>query len=48
MIKSVPPGVSTVKYQFVAAVSIDPKKEPLPDLTFFKTKAVSFPGFDTV
>jgi hypothetical protein len=44
MIKSVPPGESTQTYQFVAAVTTDPKKEPLPPLTFFKTKAVSFPG----
>ena len=46
MIKSVSPGKSTVTYQFVAAVSGDPKKVPLPKLTFFKTKAISFPGGD--
>lgn len=44
MIKEIAPGESTVKYQFVAAVSADPKKTPLPQLTFFKTKAISFPG----
>lgn len=44
MIKKVGPGSSRVTFQFVAAVSADPKKEPLPGLTFFKTKAVSFPG----
>jgi hypothetical protein len=48
MIKSVPPGDGTVTYQFVAAVTTDPKKEPIPGLTFFNTKAISFPGrFDT-
>ena len=46
MIKSVPPGESNVKYQFVAAISQDPKKEALPGITFFKTKAVSYPGGD--
>jgi hypothetical protein len=44
MIKEIAPGASRVTYQFVAAVSADPKKEPLPQLTFFKTKAISFPG----
>jgi len=44
MLKSVPPGKSSTRYQFVAAVSADPKKVPLPKLTFFKTKAVSYPG----
>ena len=44
MIKEVPPGESVINYQFVAAVSADPKKNPLPQLTFFKTKAISFPG----
>eukprot|EP01035_Chromulina_nebulosa_P024499 gene24499-31902_t len=44
MIKEISPGTSTIKYQFVAAVSADPKKSPLPQLTFFKTKARSFPG----
>jgi hypothetical protein len=44
MIKTVQPGDSTVKYQFVAAVSVDPKKEELPKLSFLKTKATSFPG----
>ena len=48
MIKSVPPGESNVKYQFVAAISQDPKKEALPGITFFKTKAVSYPGGDKV
>jgi len=46
MIKSVPIGSSKVKFQFVAAFSQDPKKEELPSLTFFKTKAISFPGGD--
>lgn len=44
MVKSIPPGSSRASYQFVAAVSVDPKKDPLPGLTFFKTKAISFPG----
>ena len=44
MIKAVEPGDSTVKYQFVAAVSVDPKKEALPKISFLKTKATSFPG----
>lgn len=44
MIKEIPPGTSAIKYQFVAAVSADPKNNPLPQLTFFKTKAISFPG----
>ena len=44
MLKTVPPGESKLAYQFVAAVSADPKKNPLPALTFFKTKAISFPG----
>jgi len=46
MIKSVPVGSSKVKFQFVAAFVQDPKKEQLPSLTFFKTKAISFPGGD--
>ena len=46
MIKSVPPGESKVTFQFVAAVVKNPAKEPIPGLTFFKTKAVSFPGGD--
>lgn len=44
MLKTVPPGQSKLAYQFVAAVTTDPKKSPLPTLTFFKTKAISFPG----
>lgn len=44
MIKSVEPGDSTIKYQFVAAVSTDPKKEDIPKIEFMKTKATSFPG----
>ena len=44
MIKSVEPGDSTVTYQFVAAVSTNPKKEDIPKITFFKTKATSYPG----
>lgn len=44
MIKTVEPGESTIKYQFVAAVSANPKKEELPKISFFKTKATSFPG----
>jgi hypothetical protein len=45
MIKEVSPGRSEVLYQFVAAVTADPKKgEKIPELTFFKTKAISFPG----
>lgn len=43
MIKEVPPGTSKVTYQFVAAVSGDPKVEGLPPLTFFKTKGSYFP-----
>lgn len=46
MIKSVKPGTSKVKFQFVAAFVQDPSKEQLPSLTFFKTKAISFPGGD--
>eukprot|EP01031_Cornospumella_fuschlensis_P042863 gene42863-52375_t len=46
MIKTVPPGESHVTYQFVAAVSSDPKQTPLPKLGFSKTKLVSFPGGD--
>lgn len=46
MIKKVQPGESRVTFQFVAAVTTDPAKEPLPELTFFKTKAVAFPGAD--
>eukprot|EP01038_Epipyxis_sp_PR26KG_P012190 gene12190-16330_t len=44
MIKSVPPGTSHITYQFVAAISNDPKKSTIPTLTFFKTKAIGFPG----
>jgi hypothetical protein len=44
MIPAVPAGEGTVTYQFVAAVSQDPKKEQIPGLTFFNTKAISFPG----
>lgn len=46
MIKSVSPGESEIMYQFVAAISGDPKEEALPELTFMKTKAVSYPGGD--
>lgn len=46
MIKTLPPGPSHIKYQFVAAVATDPKVQPLPKLTFLKNKAVSFPGGD--
>mmetsp|Transcript_7531 Transcript_7531/g.12520 ORF Transcript_7531/g.12520 Transcript_7531/m.12520 type:complete len:217 (+) Transcript_7531:116-766(+) len=46
MIKKVAPGSSHITYQFVAAVTTDPKVSPLPDLTFFGTKAISFPGGD--
>lgn len=46
MIKTIPPGKSTQKFQFVAAVSTNPKDTPLPVLTFFKTKVISFPGGD--
>jgi len=46
MIKSVSPGASKVTFQFVAAVTANPAKEPIPGLTFFKTKAVAFPGGD--
>eukprot|EP00607_Mallomonas_marina_P007464 CAMPEP_0182416792 /NCGR_PEP_ID=MMETSP1167-20130531/1148_1 /TAXON_ID=2988 /ORGANISM="Mallomonas Sp, Strain CCMP3275" /LENGTH=131 /DNA_ID=CAMNT_0024589863 /DNA_START=357 /DNA_END=752 /DNA_ORIENTATION=- len=46
MIKSMVPGEQKVTFQFVAAVTTDPKKEPIPGLTFFKTKAISFPGGD--
>lgn len=44
MIKTVSPGSSKVTFQFVAAVSADPSKEAIPPLTFFKTKAIAFPG----
>jgi len=45
MIPSVPPGDSDTTFQFVAAVQYNIKKgEELPSLTFFKTKAISFPG----
>lgn len=44
MIDKVAPGRSHIKYQFVAAVSNDPKEKPIPKLTFFNSKAVSFPG----
>ena len=44
MIKEIAPGSQKVKYQFVAAVSSDPKKSPIPKISFMKTKAVSFPG----
>lgn len=44
MIKEVPPGPQKIRYQFVAAVSTDPKKESISKLSFLKTKAVSFPG----
>lgn len=46
MIPSIKPGDSHIKYQFVAAVSVDPKKGPIPKLSFLKTKGVSFPGGD--
>lgn len=46
MIKEVVPGKSKVIYQFVAAITQDPKTEKVPELTFFKTKAISFPGGD--
>lgn len=44
MIATIKPGDTQVSYQFVAAVSADPKSEPLPKLSFQFTKAVSFPG----
>jgi hypothetical protein len=39
-------GASVQKYQFVAAITADPKKEgySTPSMSFMKTKAVSFPG----
>ena len=46
MINTVPPGESKVVFQFVAAVSQDPTKGPIPGLTFLNTKAVSYPGGD--
>lgn len=46
MIKTVAPGPSTVSFQFVGAISADPKKDKIPELTFFKTKARAFPGGD--
>lgn len=46
MIDKISPGVSNVRYQFVAAVSQDPSKEQIPPLTFFKTKARAYPGGD--
>mmetsp|Transcript_16657 Transcript_16657/g.16021 ORF Transcript_16657/g.16021 Transcript_16657/m.16021 type:complete len:225 (+) Transcript_16657:62-736(+) len=46
MIKLVPPGISKQKYQFVAAITEDPKGKDYttPSVSFMKTKAVSFPG----
>lgn len=44
MIQRVPPGEAEVTFQFVAAVSADPKSEPIPSLTFFKTKARAYAG----
>ena len=47
MIKSVPPGQTDVRFQFVIAIQQDTKKgEALPPLEFMKTKAISFPGGD--
>lgn len=47
MIKTVAPGQSDVKFQFVVAIQQDTKKgEPLPPLEFMKQKAISFPGGD--
>jgi hypothetical protein len=46
MIPEIRPGDTHVKYQFVAAVSSNPKTSPIPKLTFLKTKAISFPGGD--
>lgn len=43
MVKEIPPGKSVQTFQFVAA-SQTPATEPTPKLTFFKTKAISFPG----
>ena len=39
MIKEIDPGQSSVKYQFIAAVTMDPMEEPIPALTFSQTKA---------
>ena len=44
MIKKLNPGKNHAIFQFVAAISVDPKKEQIPTLTFMKTKAISFPG----
>jgi hypothetical protein len=44
MIASVLPDSTHVVYQFVAAVSADPAKNPLPPLSFMNTKAISYPG----
>lgn len=44
MIPEIKPGDKHITYQFVAAVTSDPKKSPLPKLTFVNTKGVSFPG----
>lgn len=44
MIANIPPGKSHQTFQFVAAVSGNPKVEAIPGLTFDKTKARAYPG----
>ena len=45
MIKRVEPGEQDIKFQFVAATTKNPLKgETIPELTFFRQKAVSMPG----
>ena len=47
MIKSVQPGTTETTFQFVAATLSNVEKgDKIPSLTFFKTKAVSYPGGD--
>jgi hypothetical protein len=47
MIKRVEDGESQITFQFVAATTANVLKgEKIPELTFFKTKAVSYPGGD--
>lgn len=44
MIKTVPAGKSIQKFQFVAAISQNPKNEVIPPFKFTKTKGMAFPG----
>lgn len=43
MIKTVPPGENKLTYEFVIAISQDPKKEAVPPISFLKTRGKSFP-----